>query len=41
MTPFLLLPARDYDSALKQVTRMMVNRGFDALSGDELAASER
>ena len=40
MTPFLLLPARDYDSALKQVTRMMVNRGFDALGGGELAASE-
>ena len=41
MTPFLLLPARDYDSALKQVTKMMVNRGFDALGGDELAQSER
>ncbi len=41
MTPFLLLPAHDYDSALKQVTKMMVNRGFDALDGDELAMSER
>ena len=41
MTPFLLLPARDYDSALKQVTKMMVNRGFDALGGDELTMSER
>ena len=41
MTPFLLLPARDYDSALKQVTKMMVNRGFDALGGDDLTMSER
>ena len=41
MTPFLLLPARDYASALKQVTKMMVNRGFDALGGDELGESER
>jgi uncharacterized protein (TIGR04562 family) len=41
MTPFLLLPARDYAAALKQVTKMMVNRGFDALDNDELGASER
>jgi uncharacterized protein (TIGR04562 family) len=40
MTPFLLLPARDYASALKQVTKMMANRGFDTL-GDELGQSER
>ncbi len=40
MTPFLLLPARDYASALKQVTRMMANRGFDTF-GDELGESER
>ena len=40
MTPFLLLPARNYDSALKQVTKMMVNRGFDTLGDDELATSE-
>ena len=41
MTPFLLLPAGDYTAALKQVTKMMVNRGFDALSDDELGESER
>jgi uncharacterized protein (TIGR04562 family) len=41
MTPFLLLPARDYAAALKQVTRMMANRGFDTLGNDELGKSER
>jgi len=41
MTPFLLLPARDYSAALSQVTRMMVNRGFDTLEGGELGAGER
>jgi uncharacterized protein (TIGR04552 family) len=41
MTPFLLLPARDYAAALRQVTKMMANRGFDTLGGDELGASER
>jgi uncharacterized protein (TIGR04552 family) len=41
MTPFLLLPAGKYAAALKQVTKMMVNRGFDAASGDELGESER
>jgi hypothetical protein len=41
MTPFLLLPARDYKTSLKQATRMMANRGFDALGGDELRKSER
>jgi len=41
MRPFLLLPASDYATALKQVTKMMVNRGFDALIGDELGESER
>jgi uncharacterized protein (TIGR04562 family) len=40
MTPFLLLPACDYASALKQATRMMANRGFDTLGGDELGQSE-
>ena len=29
MTPFLLLPARDYQSSLTQATRMMANRGFE------------
>jgi uncharacterized protein (TIGR04562 family) len=41
MTPFLLLPARDYASSLKQATRMMANRGFDTLNCDELQESER
>jgi uncharacterized protein (TIGR04562 family) len=41
MTPFLLLPARDYQSSLKQATRMMANRGFDTLDSDELQESER
>ncbi len=41
MTPFLLLPARDYATSLKQATRMMANRGFDTLGGDELSDSER
>ncbi|HVN95818.1 MAG TPA: hypothetical protein VMT62_05280 [Syntrophorhabdaceae bacterium] len=40
MTPFLLLPAGNYVAALKQATKMMVNRGFDALDG-ELGGSER
>jgi len=41
MTPFLLLPARDYTASLKQAARMMANRGFDTLGGDELRESER
>ena len=41
MTPFLLLPARDYASSLKQATQMMANRGFDTLGRDELQESER
>ncbi len=41
MTPFLLLPARDYASSLKQATRMMANRGFDTLGSDKLQESER
>ncbi len=41
MTPFLLLPARDYKTSLKQATRMMANRGFDTLGGVELRKSER
>jgi uncharacterized protein (TIGR04562 family) len=41
MAPFLLLPARDYQSSLKQAARMMANRGFDTLDSDELQESER
>ncbi len=39
MTPFLLLPTRDYPAALSQAAKMMANRGFDIV-GDELLASE-
>jgi uncharacterized protein (TIGR04562 family) len=41
MTPFLLLPARDYTTALSQAARMMGNRGFDILSADQLQQSEK
>ncbi len=41
MTPYLLLHARDYETALKQATKMMGNRGFDTLGKDELQGSER
>jgi uncharacterized protein (TIGR04562 family) len=40
MTPFLLLPARDYATALSRAAKMMANRGFDIV-GDELLASEK
>jgi len=40
MTPFLLLPAVNYETALRQATKMMGNRGFDTLE-DELQESER
>ncbi|MBA4371362.1 MAG: hypothetical protein C0402_00700 [Thermodesulfovibrio sp.] len=40
MTPFLLLPARDYATALFQATKMMGNRGFDILGNAELQESE-
>src|SRR5574341_1447754 len=41
MTPFLLQPASDYASSLRQATRMMANRGFDTLGSAELRRSER
>ncbi|MDH4161908.1 MAG: hypothetical protein OEW15_04375 [Nitrospirota bacterium] len=41
MTPFLLQPATDYFTSLKQATRMMANRGFDTLGSDMLRTSER
>jgi uncharacterized protein (TIGR04562 family) len=41
MTPFLLEPATDYASSLRQATRMMANRGFDTLGGVDLRGSER
>ncbi|HXX58505.1 MAG TPA: hypothetical protein VEI96_10930 [Thermodesulfovibrionales bacterium] len=41
MTPFLLLPARDYRTALSQASKMMGNRGFDILDDAELQESEK
>ncbi len=41
MTPFLLLPAGDYKSALLQANKMMANRGFDTFGEGDLQQSER
>jgi uncharacterized protein (TIGR04562 family) len=41
MTPFLLLPAKDYTTALSQASKMMANRGFDILGSDGLLESEK
>jgi uncharacterized protein (TIGR04562 family) len=41
MTPFLLLPALEYGTAVKQATKMMANRGFDTHGGTELPHGER
>jgi uncharacterized protein (TIGR04562 family) len=41
MTPFLLLPATDYATALSQAARMMANRGFDVLGEAGLQESEK
>ena len=41
MTPFLLLPARDYATSLMQAAKMMTNRGFDAQGGGELPGGGR
>ena len=41
MTPYLLLRAGNYETALRQATRMMGNRGFDTPGGYELAVSEK
>ena len=41
MTPFLLQPATDYFSSLRQASKMMANRGFDTLGSDKLRPSER
>ena len=41
MTPFLLQPATDYATSLRQATKMMANRGFDTLGSTELRESER
>lgn len=41
LTPFLLLPAQDYASALSQAGRMMGNRGFDILGNGDFVLSEK
>jgi uncharacterized protein (TIGR04562 family) len=41
MTPYLLLPSGNYESALKQATKMMGNRGFDLLPDNDLPDSEK
>ncbi len=41
MTPYFLLPAGNYETALRQATKMMGNRGFDMLGNDELQESEK
>ncbi|OGW26017.1 MAG: hypothetical protein A2X59_07985 [Nitrospirae bacterium GWC2_42_7] len=41
MTPFNLLPARDYATALSQAAKMMSNRGFDILDNTEIHKSEK
>lgn len=41
MTPYLLLPADNYPTALRQATQMMRNRGFDTLSKSKLISSEK
>jgi uncharacterized protein (TIGR04562 family) len=41
MTPFLLLPAVDYGTALGQATKMMSNRGFDVTGTNALLESEK
>lgn len=41
MSPYLLLPADNYQAALKQAAKMMSNRGFDMDGNDELQESER
>lgn len=41
MTPYLLLRSANYETALRQATRMMGNRGFDTEAGDEMPDSEK
>ncbi|MBF0534486.1 MAG: hypothetical protein HQK88_09910 [Nitrospirae bacterium] len=40
MTPYLMLSAYDYKTALSQATKMMGNRGFDIRGADELTTGE-
>ncbi len=41
MTPYLLLRAGDYETAIGQATRMMGNRGFDTVDDNELHEDEK
>ena len=41
MSPYLLLTANNYQTALKQAAKMMNNRGFDIADNGELQESER
>jgi uncharacterized protein (TIGR04562 family) len=41
MSPYLLLSAENYQTALKQAAKMMNNRGFDMIGNGELQESER
>ena len=41
LSPYLLLPAYDYQTALKQAAKMMNNRGFDMNDQGDLQASEQ
>ena len=41
MSPYLLLSADNYQTALKQAAKMMSNRGFDMIGHGELQESER
>jgi uncharacterized protein (TIGR04562 family) len=41
MSPYLLLSADNYQTALKQATKMMNNRGFDIIGNGELQESEQ
>jgi len=41
MSPYLLLSADNYQTALKQASKMMSNRGFDMFGNGELQESER
>lgn len=41
MTPYLLLSANNYQTALRQATKMMNNRGFDIIGNGELQESEQ
>ncbi len=41
MTPYLLLKARNYETAMKKAAKIMGNRGFDILDASEPEAGEK